>query len=167
MAVLPLGFPLTPPELEIKEVIEVIARGFFQPQYWRVLEKVAQYYCTDLLTVIKTALPPGLIGRTQRRIRLLPDLIPSGDNSFLSPIARDVLTLLQGQREGNYSLQYLQRQIRGAQRGVKELLKRGWIESYLEAPRQVRPKQQKAVILISEPLLVLTPTEKKSFRSFM
>ncbi len=161
-----IRFPLNPspdlPPTSIKEVEEVIARGFFPPQYWTVLEKVAQYYCTDLLTVIRTALPPGLLGRSQRRVRLRRDLLPPGGEVFLSPIAREVLKLLQGQKEGDYSLQHLQRQIRGAQRGVKELLKRGWVESYLEAPRTVRVKQQKAVILVSEPFLLdLTPTQKR------
>ena len=155
---LPTGLSLE----QIKPVEEVIAEGFFAAEYWQVLEQVSQYYCTDLLTVIRTALPPGLLGRSQRRLRLRRDELPPGAETFLSPTAREVLKLLEGQKEGDYSLQYLQRQVRGAERGVRELVKKNWVSSYLEAPRTVKVKQQKAVILVSPPLIEeLNATEKR------
>ena len=133
---------------QIKLVDEVITAGFFPKTYWQLLNKVAEYYCTELITVIRGALPPGLLGRSQRRIRLIPETIPPGADLFCSSIATRILRLLQSQKEGNYSVKYLQRQVRGANRGIRELSKRGWIESYLEPPKTTKIKQQKAVTLV-------------------
>jgi primosomal protein N' (replication factor Y) len=132
----------------IKDIEDVISSGFFSSNYWQLLEKVANYYCTELITVIKVALPPGMLRKSQRRIRLRLDNIPYGAETFCSPIARQVLQLLKTQKEGNYSTQYLQRQIRGANRGIKELTKRNWIEIYLEPFKNASPKLQKAVTLV-------------------
>ncbi|MCU0533639.1 MAG: primosomal protein N' [Hydrococcus sp. Prado102] len=132
----------------IKDVEEVITAGFFPRSYWQLLNRVAEYYCTDLMAVIKAALPPGLLGRSQRRIRLKPNALPAGAETFCSPAAGQILRLLKSQKEGDYSAQYLQRQIRNAQRGIKELIKRNWVESYLEPPKTTRPKLQKAVTLV-------------------
>ncbi|MGK7872674.1 MAG: primosomal protein N' [Xenococcaceae cyanobacterium] len=132
----------------IREVEDAIASGFFPSSYWQLLERLALYYCTHLMTVIRVALPPGLLGRSQRRIRLKQDAIPDGAEAFCSLAAQQVLRLLKSQKAGDYSAQYLQRQVRGANRGVRELLKRGWVESYLEPPKTARPKRQKSVTLV-------------------
>jgi primosomal protein N' (replication factor Y) (superfamily II helicase) len=134
----------------IKEVEDVITAGFFPKDYWQLLNRVADYYCTDLMAVIKAALPPGLLGRSQRRLRLKKDALPEGAETFCSASAQQILRLLKSQKDGDYSDRYLQRQIRNANRGIKELIKRGWIESYLEPPKATRPKLQKAVTLIVE-----------------
>ena len=141
--------PLEIASNRIREVEEVITSGFFPRSYWQLIHRVAQYYCTDLMTVVRVALPPGLLGRSQRRLRLNSER-PQGAEAFCSPVAQQILRLLQAQKEGDYSVQYLQRQVRGASRGIRELLKRGWVESYLEPPKAVRPKRQKAVILIAD-----------------
>jgi primosomal protein N' (replication factor Y) len=142
-----------PPGLDtsrIKEVIEVVTASFFPGGYWDLLNRVADYYCTELITVIHTALPPGLLGRSQRRLKLNRDNLPEGAEVFCSRIAQQVLTLLKAQKEGDYSYKYLQREIRGAQRGIRELMKRGWIESYLEAPKITQAQFKKAVILVRD-----------------
>ncbi|HAC65913.1 MAG TPA: primosomal protein N' [Cyanothece sp. UBA12306] len=133
---------------QVRDVEDVITAGFFPPAYWQLLEMVSQYYYTDLITVIRGALPPGLLGRSQRRFRLKPDIIPPGAETFCSPVAGQILQLLRSQKDGDYSNQYLRREVRGASRGIQELLKRGWIESYLEPPKTSQPKQQKAVTLV-------------------
>ena len=141
-----------PPDLaleKIKEVEEVVSAGFFPAFYWQLLERVAQYYCTPLMSVIRVALPPGLLSRSQRRIRLNSPAIPTGASTFVSPTARQLLALLQAQPNGDYSWQYVQRQVRGATKGLRELLKRGWVESYLEPPKPSRPKLQNAVTLVA------------------
>ncbi len=140
------------PRDRIRDVEDTIASGFFPDRYWQLLEKVTEYYCTDLITAIKVALPPGILGRSQRRIRLNKDAIPHGAETFCTPVARQILQLLQTQKHGDYSIQYLQRQIRGVNRGIKELTKRGWIESYLEPPKSAAPKLQKAVTLVVDNL---------------
>jgi len=139
-----------PPELDpenIRDVEEVVSVGFFPAAYWDLLNRVAEYYYTPLIQVVRVALPPGLLGRSQRRIRLKGE-IPTDAVAFLSPNARQILELLQAQTSGDYSFIYLQRQVRGANRGLRELLRRGWVESYLEPPRLTRPKLQKAVTLV-------------------
>jgi primosomal protein N' (replication factor Y) len=141
-----------PPNLapdKIREVEDVICSGFFPTSYWQLLERVAQYYCTPLISVIRVALPPGLLARSQRRIRLKPEKRAKAPDPFVHATARQILALLEAQPEGDYSFAYLQRQVRGASRGVKELLKRGWVDSYLEYPKPSRPKLRQAVTLVA------------------
>ncbi|MBE9129841.1 primosomal protein N', partial [Coleofasciculus sp. LEGE 07081] len=153
-----------PPDLpsdKIREVEDVICSGFFQTSYWQLLEQVAQYYCTPLISVIRGALPPGLLMRSQRRIRLKASAIPNQGDTFVSTTARRILELLESQPDGDYSFSYLQRQVKGASRGVKELLKRGWVESYLEPPKPSRPKLQKAVTLVADRFSELTDRQRE------
>ena len=162
-----------PPE-KIREVEDIVSVGFFQSAYWELLNRVAAYYYTPLIQVIRVALPPGLLGRSQRRIRLVGGtlrlrsvsrghtersrseqgvdgssyLLASPDPSaFMTPTARQVWELLQGQPAGDYSFVYLQQKVKFAYRGIRELLRFGLVESYLEPPRLTRPKLQKAVTL--------------------
>ncbi|NJL90959.1 MAG: hypothetical protein HC916_15080, partial [Coleofasciculaceae cyanobacterium SM2_1_6] len=55
---------------KIKSVEEIIYRNYFPTYYWELLDRVARYYQTSLLQVMNVALPPGLLDRSQRRIRL-------------------------------------------------------------------------------------------------
>jgi len=155
-----------PPDLDpatVRPVEDIISRGFFPPAYWTLLQRVGQYYCTPLMQVVKVALPPGLLGRSQRRIRIKPDLIPPGADVFLHATAQQILTLLQSQKNGDYSWQFIQRQIRGANRGLKDLLQRGWVESYLEPPAHTRPKQKQAVMRVANlPLVDLSPRQQET-----
>ena len=137
----------------IRGVEDVITFGCFQDTYWQLLEKIANYYSTDLISVIRVALPPGLLGRSQRRVRLNEENIPPGAEVFCSVIAGQVLRLLQSQKEGNYSINYLINRIKGASRGIRELKKRGWVESYLESPKRVKPKLKTAVTLVAKSFL--------------
>lgn len=141
----------TPPDLDItiREVEDIISSGFFSTAYWQLLEQVAQYYCTPLIWVIRSALPPGLLRSSQRRIRLKTEEIPQGFEAFISPVAWQIIQLLQSQTDGDYSWQYIQRQIKSAARPLRELLKRGWVESYMEPPKTAQPKLQKAVTLVT------------------
>ena len=155
-----LPLELTPDK--IKEVEDVVCSGFFPVSYWQLLERVADYYYTPLISVVRGALPPGLLSRSQRRVRLNPELLPRGADTFVSVTARQLLALLQAQPEKDYSFSYLQRQVRGASRGIRELSKRGWVESYLEVPKPARPKLQKAVTLVTDKFtLELTPRQRE------
>ncbi|MDJ1174717.1 primosomal protein N' [Roseofilum capinflatum] len=135
-----------PPE-KIKSVHEVISAGFFPPSYWQLLNQVAHYYHTPLMRVIRMALPPGLLGKSQRRIRLT-NSIPTEAQVFLHPPAQQLLNLLTSSKTGEYSWRYLKQQVRQAQRGLQDLLKRQWVESYLEPPKPPRPKRQQVVTLV-------------------
>ncbi|WP_041779912.1 primosomal protein N' [Allocoleopsis franciscana] len=140
-----------PPDLaptKIREVEEVICSGFFPTYYWKLLEEVAQYYCTPLISVVRVALPPGLLARSQRRIRLKPEKLPNNADTVIHPAASQILATLKTQVDGDFSWKYLQRQVRGASWGLKDLIKRGWVESYLEHPKPTRPKLRQAVTLV-------------------
>jgi primosomal protein N' (replication factor Y) (superfamily II helicase) len=132
----------------VRDVEDVITAGFFPSRYWELLNRVAQYYCTDLITVVRGALPPGLLGRSQCRIRLKSKILPPKTETFCSSVAEQILNLLLSQKDGDYSSQYLHREVKGASRGIRELIKRGWIESYLNPPKMNQPKRQKAVTLV-------------------
>ncbi|MEH2065816.1 MAG: primosomal protein N' [Nostoc sp.] len=144
-----------PPE-KIREVEDIVSVGFFPSAYWELLNRVAAYYYTPLIQVIRVALPPGLLGRSQRRIRLVRGegtgkssylLASPNPSAFLTATARQVWELLQGQPAGDYSFAYIQQKVKSAYRGIRELLRFGLVESYLEPPRLTRPKLQKAVTL--------------------
>lgn len=141
-----------PPELEptqIREVEEVISAGFFPGTYWRLLEQVARYYHTPLIQAIRVALPPGLLARSQRRIRLIVKDLPPTVPDLLSPAACQLLQLLQANSSVDYTWKYLQHQVKGAQRGLRELSQRGWVQSYLKPQSAQKPKCQQAVTLLS------------------
>ena len=146
----------SPPEnldpQRIRAIEDVITSGFFLDTYWQLLEKIASYYSTDLMSAIKIALPPGLLGRSQRRIRLSTN-IPPGAETFCSVVAGRVLRLLQSQKDGDYSVNYIRNQIKGASRGIRELSKRGWVENYLEHPKPAKPKLKTAVTLVTNAFL--------------
>ena len=162
---------------QIRDVDATLQSGFFSATYWQLLNRVADYYCTPLMQVIRVALPPGLLSRSQRRVRLVerkakgerrkdegerlkdegaadfPPL-PSPLSPLPSPLsstAQQLLTLLHTSKTGDYSWQYLQRQCPGAYRALQELVKQGLVENYLEPPASVRPKQKLAVTLVASP----------------
>ena len=138
---------------KIRPIEDVITSGFFPDRYWELLQRLADYYLTDLMSAIRVALPPGLLGRSQRRIRLVSEALPQRVEVFCSGVGKQILELLQRSPDGHYSVNYLRNQIKGADRGIRELSKRGWVESYLESPRRLQAKLQKAVILVVEELL--------------
>jgi primosomal protein N' (replication factor Y) len=154
-----------PPGLEenqIRPVEDVIAKGFFPDNYWQLLTKIAQYYATDLITVVRVALPTGLLRSSQRRIRLKPAAIPPGAEVFCTPLSRQILSLLKNQKEGDYSAKYLQEKVKNANYGIRDLVKRGWVESYLEAPKSTNIKQKKAItLLITDFPTDLTENQRK------
>ena len=152
------NFPEDLQPASIRPVSDIVSRAFFPTGYWDLLDQVARYYRTSLMQVIRVALPPGLLGRSQRRIRLMP----LADSELAThSAAQQILTLLQAQKRGDYSWQYLQRQVRNAQTGLRELLKRGWVESYLETPTALRPKQRQSVLLLQSEGIDLSPRQQE------
>lgn len=148
-------------ENQIRPIAAVVSPGMFAESYWQLLEKVATYYQTDLIQVIRTALPPGLLARSQRRIRLLPDAIPADAAAFLPPSAVSVLAQLQQSTRGDYTWQYLRQQCPGANRGISALLQRGWAESYLALPTPPRPQKRQAVTVVHLPTAAATDITKR------
>ncbi|MEM8809794.1 MAG: DEAD/DEAH box helicase, partial [Cyanobacteria bacterium P01_G01_bin.38] len=149
---------------QLREIDGVISSGFFSKVYWQLLDRVAHYYQTPLIQVIRAALPPGLLAKSQRRIRLNPDSIPADASAFLSQAAQQLLQTLQRSSKGDYTWQYLQRQQRGAQQALRQLLQRGWVKSYLQPPQPPQPKQRQAVALVgvvAPQVNTLTPRQQE------
>ena len=188
---------------QIRDVEEVVCSGFFPTNYWTLLERVAEYYYTQLIQVVKVALPPGLLARSQRRIRLTklvenptpnpsplagrgareienpsPNFSPLAgrgaretDNfNFLSSTASCIVELLQAGKTRDYTWQYLQQQLwaknritrAAAMRGLRELLKRGLVESYIETLRSTKPKLRQAVTIVGNmPPIDLTSRQRE------
>ncbi|WP_072621365.1 primosomal protein N' [Spirulina major] len=142
---------ILPPDIapdQIRPVLGVIAPGFLAPDYLTLLQRVATDYCTPLITVVRAALPPGLLGKSQRRIQLWRDRLPPGAETFCSAPAQAVLALLDQQPEGDYSMRYLKQKVRQADKGVRDLMARDWVRSYLEPPRYSQPQKRQAITLL-------------------
>ncbi|MFO5493360.1 MAG: primosomal protein N' [Cuspidothrix sp.] len=156
---------LTQPDVDIplekiREVEDVVSQGFFPPGYWTLLNQVASYYYTPLIQVIRVALPPGLLGRSQRRLRLTP-LGKENLAIYISPTAQQVINLLQKTPTADYSCHYIQQKVKAAYRGIRELIRLGLAENYLEPPRLTQPKLQKAVTLLDSHDDDLTTRQKE------
>ena len=139
-----INFPVD----RIRDIVDVVASGLFRPNYWEWLIEISSYYYTPLIQVIKVALPPGLLTRSQRRIKLAQTTIEP--DIFLSNPAQQILKLLQSQTAGDYSWQYIQNQVPVARKGLKELIDRHLVESYLEAGKTQKAKLQQAIVLTSD-----------------
>lgn len=152
--------PSLPPD-KVRNIEEIVSAGFFSPTYWELLNRVAEYYYTPLMQVVRVALPPGLLKRSQRRIRLIEPTAVTID-PFLSPASRQLLELLQASKTQDLAWRYLKSKVKGADWGLKALLQRHWVESYLEPPTPSRPKLQKAVTLLVDSLPAeVTPRQQE------
>ena len=144
-----LDFPLD----RIKDIEDVVASGLFRSDYWEWLIQIAEYYYTPLIQVIKVALPPGLLAKSQRRIKLGTESL--APDIFLGQSARQIYQLLQSQPAGNYSWNYLQKQVpSNARRGLRELLDRHLVQSYLASSKTQTAKLEKAIVLTSDTIAV-------------
>ncbi|TVQ65061.1 MAG: DEAD/DEAH box helicase, partial [Spirulina sp. DLM2.Bin59] len=157
---------------KLKPVGDRIATGFIDPQYWQLLNLVADYYHAPLILVIRTAFPPGLLGKSQRRIRLRRDRLPPAilspvDSALLvedpdasavevpdspktspPPAAQAVLALLAKSATGDYALNYIRQKVKDTKTGVGYLIAQGWVESYLDLPQPTQAKIHLSVNLI-------------------
>ncbi|MGK7906933.1 MAG: primosomal protein N' [Synechococcus sp.] len=130
---------------KVKPVEEVMASGLIPPHLQVLLKQVSDYYVTPLAQVVRTVLPPGILARAQRRIRLQGDrqqLLPSE----LSPQAKALLELLES-RQGDLSWRYLRQRVKHASKGLQELQRKKLVSSYLKQGQTIAPKTQQAVTL--------------------
>ena len=164
----------------IKTIESIINISFFTKEYWHLLIRVARYYQTPFIRVVRSALPPGLLSRSQRRIRLSQRYLSQikEDRSRLqsySPLAERLIETVAGSPSGDYSWQYLQRQLgrhddrrhdggsdggsasgRAASRrainlALQQMINQGVVESYLVTPRSPQAQKRQAVFLVNVP----------------
>ncbi len=143
----------------IKLIDSVINEAFFTQEYWQLLNRVARYYQTPFVRVIRTALPPGLLSKSQRRIRCtqLVSQLPIAQLAHqpsLTKAASQLIETLCISPKRDYSWQYLRRQLRpcsgsSINHGLQQLIGIGWVESYLAPPRSPRAQKRQAVVLIA------------------
>lgn len=139
---------------QVKAVEAVLHPRFFSPVYARLLQRIADYYQTPLIQVIRAALPAGLLHRSQRRVRLLNVHLPAGVEALLPLQTQKFLTLLQTSKSRDLSWKVLKQKIGAedwARQAQQDLLRRGWIEVYLAAPHGLRGKFQAVVTLTGNP----------------
>lgn len=160
-----------PPSVAIERLrpIEGVAMAAaFRPTYWQLLERVATYYYTPLIQVLKAALPPGLLAKSQRRVVLRRDRAPESVTNHpisdkseihtteqpLSPAAIALLTWWHRQKNDDYTWRYVCQHNGQGAIALRELQRRGYVESYWEAARPLRPKTRQAVTILRSPLAV-------------
>lgn len=147
---------------QIRAVEGIVEQRFFAPAYWALLQRVADHYQVPLMQVLKTALPPGMLAKSQRRLRLRCDRLPHPIPDSLAPGVTTLLSDLQRSATGDYTWSYLQK--RGhSYRTMQQLIQLGWAESYLAPPQPPRAKQRQAVTLVGgDPLPpALTPRQQE------
>ena len=141
----PENYPLD----SIKEIDHVIAPNLFPPHYWSLLSRTAQYYCTDLINVVKAALPPKLLGSSQKRAKLLEDKLPEDWENLCSPRQLKIIKLLQQGKTKDYAYRHILGKVPRSYGEINRLAKRGWVETYSVTPRKATPKFTKVVTLIN------------------
>lgn len=142
--------------LSIKTIESVINSSFFTKEYWQLLNRVARYYQTPLIKVIRAALPPGLLSKSQRRIRFAQPastetIVHLADRAELSNTASQLIATLRNSPQGDYSWQYLCRQQRGDRMlhsALQQLIQLGIVKSYLAPPRSPQAQKRQAVLLL-------------------
>ncbi len=138
-----------PPD-KIKEIEDIVVTQLFPPNYWHLLQLTSEYYLTDLMTVVKAALPPKLLGKSQTRVKLLADKIPEEIENFCSVTQIQVMRLLQKSKSQDYSTKYISQKVRNGRRAISQLVQKGWLETYLQPPTKARPKYTKVVTFLTE-----------------
>lgn len=143
----------------LKTVEAVLGSGFFPATLWPLLVRVAEYYLTPLSRVIEAALPPGILSRARRRLRLVRPVSPMAEWG-LSTGAKAALQFLEAQKSSDLSWRFCVQQLPEGQQALKELLARGLIESYFAAGERVRPRTRQYVALTGGPS-GLTPRQRE------
>ncbi|MEN9203295.1 MAG: primosomal protein N' [Thermostichus sp. DG02_3_bins_51] len=144
----------------IRDIEAVVAKGVLPQEFWPLLQRVADYYLTPLAQVVRTVLPPGLLNRSQRRIRLLAPT--NRDPGPCSAAAQKLLQILRS-HGGDLSWHYLQ-QVPNATAALRELQQRGWVESCWQERGGGKPKTQQAASLADPSLEGLSPPQQRALQ---
>lgn len=134
----------------VKEIEDVVTTGFFPPHYWQLLHRTAEYYLTDFLSVVKVALPPKLLAKSQRRVKLLSHNIPESAENFCTVKEMEVIKLLRSSKSGDYTHRFICQKVRHSRKAISQLVKRQWLETYLQPPSKPMPKYTKVVTFLDD-----------------
>lgn len=97
------------PGIRVKDILDVLDESpLFDLEYLNFLDWVGQYYATQLMTVLSTALPSSVIQKTKREVFLTGEDLPSEQAYALSLPAKQVLTTLKDrQKKTGIGVRYL------------------------------------------------------------
>lgn len=158
----------------IKQIESVVNTSFFTKNYWDLLVRVARYYQTPFVRVVRSALPPGLLSKSQRRVRLNQariniDSASSRDNGSQKQtellLAKQIVEAIAQSPSGDYSWPYIQRQMmrqcgqngrfssglstrQSINQALQYLIELGAVESYVATPRSPKAQKRQAVVLV-------------------
>ncbi|UFP96817.1 primosomal protein N' [Gloeobacter morelensis] len=130
----------------LKTVESVVGTGLFAAGFWPLLVRVADYYLVPLARVLETALPPGILSRARRRVRLVADAAPMAQWG-LSAAAKSAFDFLRSQAHADFSWRFCVQRLSGGASSLRELQARGLIESYYVFGETARPRTQQFVVL--------------------
>ena len=100
----------------------------FSIKYLKLLEWVANYYCTDFVTVLNAAIPMKLIeknSKTEQSVTLIKE-----DFTGLTKRQKEILELLK--EEGKISLTYFEEKAKTTRATMKKLADSGYVKFELE-----------------------------------
>ena len=150
-----VGFPKALPEglvsSKVKAVEDIVSTGLIPDHLWQVLENVSQYYATPLPRVVRAILPPGVLTRSQRRVKLTDKGYGEEAWGAVSDSTSAVAALkLLRDRKGDLAWRFLRRTVSNMTQGLRLLQSQGLVESYWRTVKTVQPKRQLAVTLCSD-----------------
>ncbi len=152
VAALPAG--VTPDQ--VKPIAALLHPQLFPADYWPLLQKVADYYQTSLVQVLRLALPPGVFRRSQTRVKVTGAAAPP----TLSAPARKLWDMLKT-GSGDYSRRYLEQKVPGAPAALRELAQYGLITTYCHFPGAPQAQYRKWVVLGAADPTALTPAQQR------
>ncbi|WP_017324141.1 primosomal protein N' [Synechococcus sp. PCC 7336] len=140
---------------QVKDVEDVVATGLLPEELRWLLERVSEYYATSLQQVVRAVLPPGILTRSQRRIRLTAK---AAGEVEIAGVGRSLLELLR-EKKGDLSWLFVRRTVKDASKGLRQLQQRGLAESYWQEAKSVKPKVRQVVTLCGDDSQELTPRQ--------
>ena len=118
-----------PEEIRAKKINRILDETpLFSIKYLKLLEWVANYYCTDFVTVLNAAIPMKLIeknSKTEQSVELIKD-----DFSVLTKRQQEILKLLK--ERGKTSLVEFEEQAKTTRATMKKLESLGFVKFNLE-----------------------------------
>ena len=118
-----------PEEIKAKKINRILdPTPLFSIKYLKLLEWVANYYCTDFVTVLNAAIPMKLIeknSKTEQSVALIKE-----DFTGLTKRQKEILELLK--EEGKISLTYFEEKAKTTRATMKKLADSGYVKFELE-----------------------------------
>ncbi|MEM9137418.1 MAG: primosomal protein N', partial [Cyanobacteria bacterium P01_F01_bin.42] len=148
------------PANRVRPIENIASASLFPRGYWSLLEKVATYYHTSLIATIRTVLPPGLLRRSQRRVKIIAT--PS-ETEFhqMKLTAQQIYHLLLSSKGQDYTWTYIKQKVKGAQPGLRQLQQQRWVQVYFQSKATAKPKTKRVVTLISQDHAKTTPRQEE------